>query len=235
VTKQEQLKGFTLLELLIVIAILSILAMALILVLNPAETMKKSRDTQRMTDLSTLKTALGLYTTNVNPVDLDGSGTGCLGSVSGTPVTNAKIFYSVTSAIGACAAEPTPGLGAIGTFDTTDWCEESATPADASGTGWIPVNFSGIPGGSPISNLPLDPTNTVGTATQPASTDFVYRYACQAIGDATHPSTVFEVDAVLESDAFTSTDNKMTKDGGDNADYYEVGTSLKILPTGLTF
>ena len=47
-------KGFTLLELLIVIAIIAVLSVILVLVLNPAETLKKSRDTQRMSDLSTL-------------------------------------------------------------------------------------------------------------------------------------------------------------------------------------
>ncbi|MCK5085475.1 prepilin-type N-terminal cleavage/methylation domain-containing protein, partial [Candidatus Parcubacteria bacterium] len=60
-TKNEKnMEGFTLLELLIVIAILAILSAVLILILNPAETMKKSRDTQRMSDLATMKTAIGL-------------------------------------------------------------------------------------------------------------------------------------------------------------------------------
>lgn len=228
-TKQEQLKGFTLLELLIVIAILSILAMALILVLNPAETMKKGRDTARMTDLSTLKTALGLYATNVSPVDLDGTGTGCFG----TGVTDAAIFYS-TSSVACAGAAPVKGTAATGSFAIAgSWCKASTTPADASGNGWIPVNFSGIPGGSPISNLPLDPTNTVSAS--PVSGDLVYRYACQAAG-GTNPSTVFEIDAKLESDAFTSVDNKLTKDGGDNDNMYEIGTNLKLLPiTGANF
>ena len=57
-------KGFTLLELLIVVGIIAILSVALILVLNPAETLKKSRDAQRISDLATMKTALGLYVTS---------------------------------------------------------------------------------------------------------------------------------------------------------------------------
>lgn len=59
-------KGFTLLELLIVISIIAILSVALVLILNPAETLRKSRDTQRISDLNTVKTALGLYLTSTS-------------------------------------------------------------------------------------------------------------------------------------------------------------------------
>ena len=59
-------KGFTLLELLIVIAILAILATATILVLNPAELLKQARDSQRVTDIANLNSALSLYVTAVS-------------------------------------------------------------------------------------------------------------------------------------------------------------------------
>ena len=55
--------GFTLLELLIVIAIIAVLSVALVIVLNPAEALRKSRDAQRISDLTTLKKAIGLYLT----------------------------------------------------------------------------------------------------------------------------------------------------------------------------
>ena len=62
-------KGFTLLELLIVIAIIAILSVVLIVALNPAETLRKTRDSQRISDLSSLKTALGIYVTTItNPL-----------------------------------------------------------------------------------------------------------------------------------------------------------------------
>ena len=67
-------KGFTLLELLIVIAILSILGAIVIFLLNPAETLKKARDSQRISDLSTIKTALGIYMTSVSSSDIDAYG-----------------------------------------------------------------------------------------------------------------------------------------------------------------
>ncbi len=53
-------KGFTLLELLIVIGILAILAAVTILVINPAELLKRARDSSRISDLNTLKTVIGL-------------------------------------------------------------------------------------------------------------------------------------------------------------------------------
>src|SRR3989337_4440134 len=62
--------GFTLLELLIVITILAILAVIIIFVLNPAETLRKSRDVQRLSDLATLKNSIALYMTTVSSATL---------------------------------------------------------------------------------------------------------------------------------------------------------------------
>ena len=54
-------KGFTLIELLIVIAILAILATTVVLVLNPAQILAQARDAQRISDLSSIKSAIALY------------------------------------------------------------------------------------------------------------------------------------------------------------------------------
>lgn len=53
-------KGFTLIELLIVIGILAILATTVVLVLNPAQILAESRDTQRISDLGSVQSAIGL-------------------------------------------------------------------------------------------------------------------------------------------------------------------------------
>ncbi len=228
-------KGFTLLELLIVIAIIAILSVVIVFVLNPAETLKKSRDSQRIADLNTLKTAIGIYLTTVSSPDL---GTNCLG----TGITTAKISYSKSQ-----AADPTCPVDVVegddvttgSTFGAADMClaTTSANIALVNGGGWVPINFTGIPGGSPISNLPLDPINTVLTATAPSNTDLVYRYACQETAATSFPSTVFEIDAILESSAFGpgGADDKSASDGGDNSGYYEVGTNLRLIGTGTNF
>lgn len=231
--------GFTLLELLIVIGIMVILGTVLILVLNPAETLKKARDNQRISDLATVKTALGLYLTDVSSTDLDASVTnGCLG----TNNTAARIFYSSTLSGGdssiLCTASMSKGsdVDAGESYSTTDYCYNIASPnAAVDGTGWLPVALTGISGGSPLSAYPVDPTNTAMATTQD-NTMLAYRYACQqGTMSGTGIANVFELDAVLESTAYTSTDNKMSKDGGDNTSYYEVGNNLKLLPTTTAF
>lgn len=219
-TKKEQLKGFTLLELLIVIAILSILAMALILVLNPAETMKKSRDTQRMTDLSTIKTAMGLYMINVTTPDLSNDVTDNARCVGGSGANT--IFYSGT------VTEPQ----APATFATGFLAESTnAGKGNVDGSGWIPIDLTNGGALTPsISNFPLDPannaTNKGSTAALVTDEGLVYRYACNA-ADLT-----YEINANLES---AELDDKEGQDGGDNATLYEVGTKLTILPSTADF
>lgn len=64
-TKRERQKGFTLIELLIVIVIIGVLALVLVLVLNPAEMLRKGRDSQRLSDSAALKSSISLYLTDV--------------------------------------------------------------------------------------------------------------------------------------------------------------------------
>src|ERR1700719_2922177 len=54
-------KGFTLIELLVVIAIIAILSVVVVLTLNPAELLRQSRDSNRLSDLDTLNHALSIY------------------------------------------------------------------------------------------------------------------------------------------------------------------------------
>lgn len=218
--------GFTLLELLIVISIIAILSVALVFILNPAETLKKSRDAQRISDLSTLKTALGLYLTSTTTPYLGGltSNATCKDTAAAWGNAADRIFYSYSGAITAITDSTLDGgTGSVpAAYSTT-------TPSLIDSTGWIPVNFETLTSGSPISNLPLDPVNTISSLSAVASTDLVYRYACRA------NNLTFEMNAQLESDAYTVTDNKRTSDGGNNDNYYEVGTNLKILGTGTDF
>jgi prepilin-type N-terminal cleavage/methylation domain-containing protein len=218
--------GFTLLELLIVISIIAILSVALVFILNPAETLKKSRDAQRISDLSTLKSSLGLYLTSTTTPYLGGiaSNAACKDTAAAWGNAADKIFYSYSGANAAITdATLDGGSGSIPDALST------TTPALTDGTGWIPVNFETLTSGSPISNLPLDPVNTITDVAAVASTDLVYRYACRA------NNLTFEINAQLESEAYTVSDDKRTKDGGNNDNYYETGTNLKIFGTGTDF
>ncbi|MBI5077799.1 MAG: type II secretion system protein [Candidatus Yonathbacteria bacterium] len=221
--KKNREGGFTLLELLIVISIIAILSVALIFVINPAETLRKSRDAQRISDLSTLKTAIALYLTSTTTpyMGTGNSNTGCKATPTDAWTAGKKIFYSISSAT-AITASSTDGW--TGNITVGQVSTASLTLTD--GTGWIPVNFDSLTGGSPISNLPIDPTNTV-TVGGANSGDYVYRYACSITPLA------FEIDASLESIAYAS--SSQATDGGNNASYFEVGTNLKIIGSGTTF
>ena len=65
-------KGFTLVELMIVIAILAILAAIVIFALNPAELFRRARDSQRMSDIRILSSAVSYYLADSTTPILDG-------------------------------------------------------------------------------------------------------------------------------------------------------------------
>lgn len=53
-------KGFTLVELLVVIAIIAVLAAVVVLIINPLELTRRSRDAARLTDLANLQQAINV-------------------------------------------------------------------------------------------------------------------------------------------------------------------------------
>lgn len=58
--KKTALKGFTLVELLIVIAIIAILAAIVVLIINPLELTRRGRDAARLSDLANLQQAINV-------------------------------------------------------------------------------------------------------------------------------------------------------------------------------
>lgn len=78
-TAHNSIEGFTLVELLVVIAIIAILAAVVVLIINPIELTKRSRDAARLTDLANLQQAI-----NVAAQEATSSGTAilCVGGLS---------------------------------------------------------------------------------------------------------------------------------------------------------
>ena len=227
---QKNSGGFTLLELLIVIAIIAILSIALVFMLNPAETLKKARDAQRISDLKSVKTALGIMLTASSTPNLDSGRAVCSTNTVGATLTP-KISYSAFPAPTTIGGTDAGADSANGTAfsDTGDSSVNATSTGKVDGSGWIPVNLKALTGGTPISSFPVDPVNSVTAAVVP--TDLVYRYACQNLSlTAGKPSYIFELNAKLESNAYTVEDNKQANDGGDNAAMYETGNSLNLLP-----
>ena len=200
VAKKNLKKGFTLLELLIVIGILAILATVTVLVLNPAELLRHASDSQRVSDLATLHGALALFLTTVSSaqLDLDFVSNRCLGN--GGVVT---CFVDNTIVNGTCN----------GAFSTPTAEQGLITKGISGNDGWLPVNFNAIPGGSPIPALPRDPTSD--------ATRF-YGYMCDVTGGVLN----YELVTTLESVKYRDTDDLDGKDGGPIGTilFYEIGT-----------
>ena len=91
-------KGFTLVELIVVIAIIALLAGVLALVINPAQMLAKGRDSKRLREMDTLQSALTVALTEQEIVLTDTSGCTTCPSASGTQAvdgTNGWIKFTI--------------------------------------------------------------------------------------------------------------------------------------------
>jgi prepilin-type N-terminal cleavage/methylation domain-containing protein len=129
-------KGFTLIELLIVIAIVAALAVAVVLVLNPVQLLRQARDATRVSDLGTLRSAVGLYLADVSSTILSPDAVTCF------------------------ASKASPGAQCGGRFSITYSNVSGTTSQRVDGSGWMPINLTTLNTGSPVGNLPLDPVNS---------------------------------------------------------------------------
>ena len=132
--------GFTLIELLVVIAIIAVLAVVVVLTLNPAQLLAESRDANRISDLSTLSSAIGIYQTDV---------------AGGSLGTSSIVYAGLSSASSTCG-----GLGLVAIpSNYTYACSPVASYRSTNGSGWAPLDFQNISSGSPFGTLPVDPVN----------------------------------------------------------------------------
>jgi prepilin-type N-terminal cleavage/methylation domain-containing protein len=136
-------QGFTLIELLIVIAIISVLMVVVLVTINPGELLKQSRDSNRLSDMATIQTAMNLFT-------LD-QPNGALGTPSTT-------YVSLPDPVAPIGGNQCQSIG----FPSSTYpyqCPASSTVRASNTTGWIPVNLNSISSGNPLSSLPIDPIN----------------------------------------------------------------------------
>lgn len=203
INKRKQ-KGFTLIELLVVIAIIAVLSVVVILTLNPAELLRQARDSNRISDLATMKSAVSLFEADVTTSSVTAIGTwGKLYTASALATTTTSTYTIV-------------GNGGINwgfaTTSVNTGLFQSASRA-IDGTGWMPVPFNLISSGSPIGNEPVDPSND--------GVDY-YIYVAS--------STVFKFGAKIESVKYgpTGGSNVVSTDGGNSSTTFEAGTNLAL-------
>ena len=184
--------SFTLIELLVVLAIVAILSVVVIMTLNPSELLKQARDSNRLSDLSTLNTALSAYSADVN---------------GGFMGTSSVVYVSIPDTTSTCANLGLPTL-------PTGWsynCVTSTSTKLSNGQGWIPVNFGNISFGSPLSSLPVDPSNTTTSL----------NYYIYVSGGS------YALGASLESQKYLGSAAK--NDGGYDPGTLEVGNNLSLI------
>ena len=197
-------KGFTLIELLVVIAIIAILSVVVILTLNPAELLRQSRDSNRISDLSVTKSAISFY----------------LASVTSPSIGTSGVCYQDAAA--STTGQLTVGTSTCLTWFATNTTSSFSSSTAVSGTGWIPIAFSttsisgAIPGGSPLGSLPHDPLNNDGI--------HFYSYIASSTG------LVFKLDAHMESQKYSNggSNDVVSTDGGIDPLSYEQGTNLAL-------
>ena len=140
--RRNNISSFTLVELLIVIAILTILAAAVVIVINPGEMLAQARDAERISSIESIKKSIDLFILDNPSVSLG---------------TASKIYISISSATApSCDAAGLPALPSGWSYN----CVTAANLRSTNGTGWIPLDLSTIKGGSPLPSLPVDPVNT---------------------------------------------------------------------------
>ncbi len=140
-------RGFTLPEILIVIAVIAAGALTVIYFLNPSELSLQANDSTRIADISQLDSVLPLAK-NITSL---GAANTIYVSVPDPTLSGAQT--STCSSLGLVT------LPAGQTY----WCVSSQNYRNVDGTGWIPVDLTKVTGGSPIGLLPVDPKNQTST------------------------------------------------------------------------
>ncbi|OGZ00064.1 MAG: hypothetical protein A2945_00040 [Candidatus Liptonbacteria bacterium RIFCSPLOWO2_01_FULL_52_25] len=191
-------KGFTLIELLVVIAIIAVLSVVVILTLNPAELLRQARDSNRISDVNTVKSAISLYLADAASPAISSTCMISVASGSNSVTCNGR-FNGIVASI----ATSNNGVFTV------------------AGAGWVPVDFTAISSGAPIGNLPKDPTNSVGGN---ASSGLWYAY----IGSSTPLTFELNAALESAKYGSGGSSDAENTDGGNYNGAYETGTALTL-------
>jgi len=121
-----------------------------------------------------------------------------------------KDLTAIATALDLYLADNKDFKGLTGPYLSTSAGSNSAQKND--GTSWIPIKFNTISSGTPLGTLPLDPLN---------NDTYHYTLGIDPVAKTYEINCVFELPDNVK---------KESTDGGNNANVYEVGTDLTILP-----
>ncbi|MFH1188493.1 MAG: prepilin-type N-terminal cleavage/methylation domain-containing protein [bacterium] len=193
-TNAKNRKGFTLIEISMVVVIVLILATVAIVVLNPVQKLAQSRDGKRVTDLKTLDGAIELALFSGDPID---------------NTENGKVYLSLPDTNGILDDDCRES-GEYPTLPALSGGWEYRCMADGidirkiDGSGWLPIEFSNMTSmPSLLSILPVDPDNTINN------------YYAYSKGLEFGEYSLF---TPIESTKYASL---TIEDGGTSEDYYE--------------
>ncbi len=121
---QKRQEGFTLIELLVVIAIVAILAVVVLVAINPLDTLKKGRDSRRLSEIGEVRKAIDLTIANATssaaPFNTSASLNSC-GNPGSWVQFSAASGLSITTQLPALPSDP---------LNTTPNCYNFKTSAD---------------------------------------------------------------------------------------------------------
>ncbi len=144
----QTMYSFTLVELIIVIAILAILAGVVIFAIQPGRMIDQSNDSKRVTELQSIAKAIQYITIIQSNLNFGDAHT---------------VYISLPDDSATCASYALPSLPSGYTYA----CKNSDDYRKIDGNGWIPMDFRESDFSTLLSTLPVDPVNNV---------DYYYSY-----------------------------------------------------------
>ncbi len=196
---RKLLTGFTLLELIIILGLIAILTSVTVLVLNPAERLRQARDASRIVDLRSVNDAIKYF-------DLYGGSSFGSPNVLYVSLPDPALSGNATS---TCPNMNLPSLSGGWSYQ----CVSNENLRKVNGLGWLPVNLAGLPPGSPLPALPVDPVN--------ASANGNYY---------TYVTGSWELTAVMESEKYGGPGSVAATDGGTASSLFEIGSDFSLTP-----
>jgi prepilin-type N-terminal cleavage/methylation domain-containing protein len=140
-------KGFTMIELLVVIGVIAVLALVVVVTINPAQLLKQSRDSNRIASVTAINTAIAFAKSK------------------GLSLGTANVAY-VSIPDPTLSGNATSACNSLGLPSISGYVYQCVSPANLiklDGTGWIPIAFNTLPSGLLLGSLPVDPTNTTSS------------------------------------------------------------------------